>query len=188
MTRSQSIARLVLGVAMFIAIGGLPASVAVLAQVAQDVPSADRGAALAVNYTRLRPQIATAGVLKDGAVPRLKTLGFATVVDLRGPDEGTAVEKKAVGDAGIRYVNIPVRGAPTDAQVTAFARVVEDAQNTPLLVHCASGNRVGAMWALYRAQKGAPAAVALEEGRAIGLHPDRAAELRKRLDKTPPAR
>jgi hypothetical protein len=44
------------------------------------------------------------------------------------------------------------------------------------------------MWALYRAQKGAPAAVALEEGRAIGLHPDRAAELRKRLDKTPPAR
>jgi hypothetical protein len=44
------------------------------------------------------------------------------------------------------------------------------------------------MWALYRAQKGVPAAVALGEGRAIGLQPDREAELRKRLDRAPPGR
>ena len=177
MIRTRSIARLVLGAAMLAAVEALSAPVPVFAQAAQDVPSSNQGGALAVNYIRLRPHIATAGVLRDGAIPGLKALGCTTVVDLRGPDEGTAVEKKAVGAAGIRYVNSPVRGAPTDAQIAEFARVVEDAQNGPLLVHCASGNRVGAMWALYRARKGAPVDVALEEGRAIGLNPDRAAEL-----------
>ena len=62
-----------------------------------------------------------------------------------------------------------------------FARVVEDPNNAPLLVHCASANRVGAMWTLYRVRQGIPLAIALEEGRTAGLRPDREAELRKRL-------
>ncbi|MGZ8329702.1 MAG: fused DSP-PTPase phosphatase/NAD kinase-like protein [Rhodoplanes sp.] len=73
-------------------------------------------------------------------------------------------------------------GAPTEAQIAEFARIVEDARNAPLLVHCVTANRVGAMWALYRAQKGIPVLIALEEGRTIGLQPDREAELRKRLE------
>jgi protein tyrosine/serine phosphatase len=47
--------------------------------------------------------------------------------------------------------------------------VVENAANLPVLVHCHSANRVGAMWALYRASKGVPPAVAVEEGRTAGL-------------------
>lgn len=79
-------------------------------------------------------------------------------------------------------MNIPVTGGvPTDAQVAEFARIVEDPNNAPLLVHCASANRVGAMWTLYRVRQGIPLAIALEEGRTAGLRPDREAELRKRL-------
>ncbi|MGZ8395203.1 MAG: protein tyrosine phosphatase family protein [Rhodoplanes sp.] len=124
------------------------------------------------------------------ARPRgLKALGFATIVDLRGPDEGAAFEKTIVEEAGLRYVNIPVTsGAPTEAQIAEFARIVEDARNAPLLVHCVTANRVGAMWALYRAQKGIPVLIALEEGRTIGLQPDREAELRKRLEQPSSAR
>ena len=112
----------------------------------------------------------------------LKALGFATIVDLRSPAEGAGAERQAAQAAGLRYVNIPVTGGgPTDAQVAEFARVVEDANNAPLLVHCASANRVGAMWTLYRVRQGIPLSIALEEGRTAGLRPEREAELRKRL-------
>jgi uncharacterized protein (TIGR01244 family) len=164
-------------------IGALAGSPPVLAQAAvREAPFGDKAGSLAVNYTRLKPHIATAGLLKHGAIPALKALGFATIVDLRGPDEGAGAEKQAVEAAGLRYINIPVTdGIPTDAQVAEFARVVEDANNAPLLVHCASANRVGAMWTLYRVRQGIAVSIALEEGRTAGLQPDREAELRKRL-------
>ncbi len=165
------------------AIGALTAPTPVLAQAAvREAPFGDKAGSLAVNYTRLKPHIATAGLLKNGAIPVLKALGFATIVDLRSPAEGAGAERQAAQAAGLRYVNIPVTGGgPTDAQVAEFARVVEDANNAPLLVHCASANRVGAMWTLYRVRQGIPLSIALEEGRTAGLRPEREAELRKRL-------
>lgn len=158
------------------------ASPALAQSTGREAPFGDQAGAYAVNYTRLKPQIATAGLLKDGAVARLKALGFAAMIDLRGPDEGTAVERKAAEQAGLRYYNIPVaHGAPTEAQIAEFARIVEDANNAPVLIHCVSANRVGAMWALYRAKKGVPTAIALEEGRTAGLKPDREAGVRQLL-------
>jgi uncharacterized protein (TIGR01244 family) len=185
MRRGPPIVCLFFAVAALVApaIGALTASTPVLAQApVREAPLGDKASSLAVNYTRLKPHIATAGLLKNGAAPALKALGFATIVDLRGPDEGTAAEKQAVEAAGLRYVNIPVTGGgPTDAQVAEFARVVGDANNAPLLVHCVSANRAGAMWALYRVRQGIPLSVALEEGRTAGLQPEREAELRKRF-------
>jgi protein tyrosine/serine phosphatase len=72
-------------------------------------------------------------------------------------------------------------GLPTTFQIVEFAHVVEDPDNAPLLIHCASANRVGAMWALYRALKGNPEELALEEARTIGLQPNREAAVRKWL-------
>lgn len=155
----------------------------------RQVPFNDAGAALAANYLRLRPQIATAGLLKNGAAPKLKALGFATVVDLRGPEEGAPAERAAVKDAGLRYFNIPVtNGLPSEVQIADFARIVEDPGAAPLLIHCVSANRVGAMWALYRAYQGVPPDLALEEARTIGLRPDREADVRRRLAERLPTR
>ena len=153
---------------------------AALAQSAPpQVPFGDQGGELAVNYNRLRPHIATAGLLKEGAIPKLKAMGFTSAVDLRGPDEGTASEKEAVESAGLRYFNIPVTdGLPTESQIAEFARIVEDARNAPLVIHCASANRVGAMWTMYRIWEGVPPEIAFEEGRTIGLQPNREAEIR----------
>jgi len=67
---------------------------------------------------------------------------------------------------------------PTDFQIAEFAHIVEDANNAPLLIHCASANRVGAMWTMYRILDGVPPKIAFEEGRTIGLQPDREAEIR----------
>lgn len=134
------------------------------------------------NYDRIRPTIATAGVLKDGAIGSLRPLGFAAVLDLRGPKEGAAAEKVEVESAGLRYFNIPVtEQAPPDEQIVAFAGIVEDPANQPIIVHCHTASRVGAMWALYQVRKGAPVAIALEEGRTIGLQPDREKAVRARL-------
>lgn len=155
----------------------------------REVPFGDRAGGFAVNYTRLKPSVATAGQLRPGAIAGIKALGFATIVDLRTPEEGAGIEQKAAEEAGLRYFNIPVmHGVPTETQVAEFARIVEEPSNAPLLIHCASANRVGAMWALYRAQRGIPEAIALEEGRTAGLTPEREAEVRKRLAERAPTR
>lgn len=153
----------------------------------REVPSQHEIGGLVINYRRLRPQIATGGLIRDGALPRLKALGFATIVDLRGPEEGAAVEKQAAQAAGLRYINIPVtEGLPSAAQLIEFGRVIEDPKNFPVLVHCASANRVGAMWALYQAHAGKTLEMALAEGRAIGMRPEREADVRKRLRQAAP--
>lgn len=147
-----------------------------------EVPVANRVSSNVVNYHKLKPRIATAGLLMNGAVGELKALGFTSILDLRGPAEGTEIEKQAATAAGLRYFNVPVtNGLPSEAQIAEFGRLVEDPASYPIIVHCASGKRVGAMWALYRAHKRAPVSVALEEGRTAGLRPDVADDIRRKL-------
>lgn len=150
-----------------------------------EVPFGDKVGRAFTNYDRIRPTIATAGLLKDGAVAELKPLGFVTVLDLRGPKEGTASEQADVESRGLRYFNIPViEQAPTDEQVEAFTHIVEDPANQPILIHCSTANRVGAMWTLYQVRKGLSVAIALEEGRSIGLQTEREKAIRVRLGDT----
>ena len=138
------------------------------------------------NYSRVTPQIAAGGSLRDGAVAELKSLGVATIIDLRGPDEGIDAERGAAAVAGLRYFNIPVTTeVPTDAQIVEFARLVENAEHHPLMVHCGSANRVGAMWTLYRAAKGTAIPAAIAEGREIGLQPARETAVQRRLAQPP---
>ncbi len=155
----------------------LPAHAATL-----QVPFGDKVSRAVVNYNRTRPHIATAGLLRDGGLAEVKALGFTTIIDLRTPPEGTALEKAEVEAAGLRYLNIPVgKGAPSDKQVREFGALIEDATNYPVLVHCVSANRVGAMWTLYRVMKGIPFPIAVEEGRTVGLKPKRENAVRARL-------
>ena len=164
------------------AIGALAPPSISLAEAAREAPAADRLSPAVTNYTRVNANIATAGRLQEGAIGELKSAGFAAILDLRGADEGVEAERRAVEAAGLRYVNIPVTSViPSDGQIEEFQRVVEDPANFPILVHCASGNRVGVMWTLYRAQRGAPVATALEEGRRIGMRGERETAVLKRL-------
>ena len=158
-------------------------SCALFAAPDNEVPFGDQVGSSVSKYNRLRPNIATAGPLKDGAISELKSLGFSTILDLRCSDEDSDVEKKSVESAGLRYLNIPVSNIiPSDDQVAEFARIVEDRRNFPLLVHCGSANRVGAMWVLYLVQhRSTPIAFAVEEGRTIGMKRDREDAVLKHL-------
>lgn len=52
-------------------------------------------------------------------------------------------------------------------------------------MHCESSNRVGAAWALYRAANGVPAEIAVQEGRTVGLKPNRERRVREMLGMKP---
>lgn len=88
--------------------------------------------------------------------------------------------------AGLDYITIPVATlAPDEAQVAAFSKYVNDPKFYPILVHCESSNRVGAMWALYRAKNGVPEEIAIQEGRTVGLKPSREGAVREMLNLPP---
>jgi uncharacterized protein (TIGR01244 family) len=126
----------------------------------------------------MTPTIATSGVIKEGGIRLLKEEGFKSVLDLRTPEEGTAEEETQVTAAGISYTNLPIgKVTPTPAEVQQFGEIVENPDRGPLLIHCASANRVGMIWAMYRVNKGIPLEEALLEGRTIGMKVSREVEV-----------
>jgi len=135
------------------------------------------------NYLRAAPYVGTGGVVCcEEGYTTLAELGFKTVVNLNTEKEGSVREAWLAERAGLRHISIEVATkAPTMSQVGAFSAVVNDPANYPILVHCQSSNRVGAMWALYRAMNGVPPMIAIEEGRTVGLKPSREAAVRTLL-------
>ncbi len=100
--------------------------------------------------------------------------GFRTVINLRADGEpGFEWEREAVERLGMQYVHIPVAGAPglTHENVERLDTALADArQRGPALLHCASGNRIGAMLALREAWvRGAGPSDALRFGLDAGL-------------------
>jgi tyrosine-protein phosphatase SIW14 len=99
------------------------------------------------------------GTLYRGAQPtdegfqNLAKLGVKTVIDLRGSEHSMADEKRVVEADGMRYVSIPMRGLhrPTEDQIGAALKVIEDPKSGPVFVHCRRGaDRTGAVIACYR--------------------------------------
>lgn len=116
--------------------------------------------------------IVTAGRLHPLDIRLLREAGIRHVIDLT-PDAETPDfdEASAVRRTGIEYSNLPLRGASdlTLANVERFDTLLK-ASPRPLLVHCASGNRVGAMAALRAAwMQGQSVDAAIATGRAWGL-------------------
>jgi uncharacterized protein (TIGR01244 family) len=124
------------------------------------------------NYQVVRPGLATAGQPSVEALARLKDLGFKTVVNLRPRGEDPIVEKEEaiVAAQGLEYVSVPITPATfSAADVAAVRKVLDDKDAGPVLLHCASGNRVGAVWAAIEVERGKSLAEAEAKGRKIGL-------------------
>ena len=106
------------------------------------------------NFARLETTLACAGATTSAAVPGLKKMGYASIINLReasepGADiEGEAAAAKA---AGINFIHLPFNAASPDlAVVDGFLKAVTAPANQPAFVHCASGNRAAAMWMIKR--------------------------------------
>ncbi len=99
--------------------------------------------------------------------------GFRTVVNLRPDEEFDEFDEQAVvEDLGMRYVHIPVADEHdiTAERADALAAIFDDPEARPTLIHCSSGNRVGALFAAraHLLNDDDPEA-ALELGRKMGL-------------------
>lgn len=133
------------------------------------------------NYYRISTQVATSGLIGDGGAQLLAAHNFKTIIDLRTANEGTDEEKALVDAAGMTYINIPMTVAGISAeQLARFTKAIETAQ-MPVLIHCGSGNRAGAMWASYQISKGVDPEAALEESRKIGMRPPMEEKVRASL-------
>jgi uncharacterized protein (TIGR01244 family) len=98
--------------------------------------------------------------------------GVRTVVNMRHASEQPGFDEEAfVGGLGLAYMNPAWNGADelTDEVIEASLAAIRSAER-PALIHCASGNRVGAIWYVYRALDGGlDDAAALAEARTVGL-------------------
>lgn len=140
-SRSRSIAALFLG-------ASLSAPAAIAQQVTrQDVPGV-------TNFARLETTVACAGAIKVEAVPELKKMGFASIINLRLASEPGAdvdAESAAAKAAGIKYFHVPFNGqSPDPAVADQFLAAITTPGNEPAFIHCAVGNRAAAMWLVKR--------------------------------------
>ncbi len=128
----------------------------------------------ATNVTRVDATVMCGGATTPQAFPELKKLGFTSIVNLRReqePGADIAGAKSAAEGAGLKYIHIPFDSANPDPKIAdTFIAAVTDKANQPVYIHCASANRVGAMWLIKRVLvDGWDVPRATEEATAIGL-------------------
>jgi uncharacterized protein (TIGR01244 family) len=138
------------------------------------VTGAQREAAPAgvTNYTRVDATVACAGATPVQALPEIKKNGFVSVINFRTAEEqGANIEeaRKTAAEVGLKYIHLPYR-TPTPEIAERFLKAVADPANQPVYIHCASANRVGAMWFIKRVRlDGWDVDRAMKEAEAIGL-------------------
>ena len=119
------------------------------------------------------------------ALAQLPAAGITTVIDLRPDQETPELDEQSVAiKAGLKYRALPIAGAAdlTRENVLRFDQLLKETAAEDVLIHCASGNRVGAMLALQaRWVQGKSAAEALAIGKAAGMT-GLAADVQKLLD------
>ncbi len=117
------------------------------------------------------PDLISCGLPSPKDLQDARSAGIKTIINLCGPHE-TPGEADFVQQLGLNYANIPVSGPAdlTTANARALGDIVNDCSNHPVLIHCMSGNRVGALLALkaFHVDNATPEQ-ALETGRAAGL-------------------
>ena len=133
------------------------------ASYAQDNELSNRGEPLEGVTTAAQPNATNLQDLADS--------GYAMIIDLRRPEEERGFEEELeVERLGMSYVSIPVDGA--NGVTYQNAELLNQAlgmSEGPVLIHCGSGNRAGALLSLQQRLNGVDNETALEIGRAGSL-------------------
>jgi len=121
----------------------------------------------------LRPNdgITSSGQPDTRAFSIVAESGYVAVIDMRGSNENRGLDEKAVvEELGLEYIEFPLVGGEAISFENAqkLDKLLADLDG-PVLLHCGSGNRVGAILALRHSLQGADDAAALEFGRDAGM-------------------
>ena len=137
---------------------------------ASEIPQALQGV---MNLRHPSNTLYVSGQPKPEAFAAFAKAGVKAVINLRPPQETPGFdEAEIVAKAGMAYYNIPIRGAVdlTRDNVQKLDTLLGKIGNEPVLIHCSSSNRVGALMALRAAwvQK-ASVEEALKTGERYGV-------------------
>ena len=133
-----------------------------------------------------------AGQPTDSGLKDLAERGVKIVVNLRTLKEVRSKidfdEAAVVKSLGMKYIHIPVVPSSfSSMDVERLIEVLDQAsigtnKQSRILIHCASSNRVGAMWAAYlNRELGFDSDKAIEYGKKAGLRSDSMIEAAKRV-------
>ncbi|MDX1983493.1 MAG: cytochrome c peroxidase [Bryobacteraceae bacterium] len=127
-----------------------------------------------LNAATYGDQVFFAGQPPKEDLAKYAARGVKVVINLRTAEEMAKAgfdERQEAEAAGMTYLNVPFGAQPpsTDDLDRIFG-LLDEAGHKPVLIHCASSNRVGYIWSLYRNRRGglSPEA-ALVEGKQAGL-------------------
>ncbi len=99
--------------------------------------------------------------------------GIKTVINLRLPDEMTEFDEPALmKELGLAYYNVGFNGPDmlTDSVFDQVRSLLNTPNLMPILLHCSSANRVGAIWLAHRVLDGGRSYDdALAEAKTVGL-------------------
>lgn len=152
----------------------LAATIALMASAAAQTQVTKENVPGITNFARLQTTVACAGTVKADAVPEIKKLGFASIINLREASEQGAdvdAEAAAAKAVNLNFVHLPFNiASPAPDLVDRFVAEVTKAANQPAFIHCAAGGRAAALWMIKRVEvdRWEPAR-ALEEATALGL-------------------
>tara|TARA_B110000914_G_scaffold204794_1_gene199465 strand:+ start:145 stop:678 length:534 start_codon:yes stop_codon:yes gene_type:complete len=123
------------------------------------------------NLTIQAHQVFTGGQPSAEQFIALSELGIKHVVNLRPQQEQHWNEAELLNSLGIQYHFIPVLGAQgvTSANAKMLSDILSSLNDEPVLLHCASGNRVGALIALSSKANGLDAEQSISKGKEWGL-------------------
>jgi uncharacterized protein (TIGR01244 family) len=127
------------------------------------------------NFLPITERVAGGGPPSAATIAEMRSLGYSTIINMRTLSEpGVAKEAALAKAAGLHYVHIPVSGTTTNLRNgLALSQALEAAPEGRILLHCGSGNRVGAMWGLKEAiEHGLSQDHAAEVARRSGMRSD----------------
>lgn len=112
----------------------------------------------------------SSGQPSEAALEVFADNGYVAVIDLRTEGEPRGIEEGAVVERlGMEYVSLPIPRNDVTFENAARLDELLASYDEPVLVHCGSGNRVGALLALSASAKGADDEAAIQAGREGGL-------------------
>jgi uncharacterized protein (TIGR01244 family) len=131
------------------------------------------------NFAVLGPGVAGAGQPAMEDFEALAARGYSAVINLRKPGESfPADEAQRAEAAGLRYTSVPM--AVVDFGIEdawALDAALRSAPAGSVLIHCGSGNRVGALWGMYLGlTEGLTPEAAVEAGYRAGMRSPALAE------------
>jgi uncharacterized protein (TIGR01244 family) len=145
-------------------------------------PPADPGFGI-VNAVEAEPGLLIAGQPTAQQIKAAGKAGYHTVLDLRSRAEDRGFnEEKTVLKAKIAYTNVEVTpDTLTQSKVLYFLMMLRQAER-PVLLHCHSGNRAGALYYAWLVlEKAVPEDQALEQARLAGLRDPLLGDMMKAL-------